>query len=370
MHRSVPAALLCLLSAATVFADVTVIEKQGVPKPGKHNRNHTTNATGSQSLIDSGGLRYFINTNITFSTTSSGSAAMSEASYTHSVPASTSAGGTTASTLNDAFDGYNELCLSLNNSVSQCETGNGNYVLYNKLGPATTECPGPVSRVNRQVVFPVQTSGNIQMQRKVFVPDNDEFGRWLNYFTNTGGSPQTVTMVTSNNLGSDSNTKIVKTSDGTGVASVATTNLWVNTFQNFTGKTTSDPREAHILQGPGAVTPLSGIFFEDGNDNPFWGYTFTLQPGQTRIIVNFVTGQPTNLAAQNKAAELTGSTLPPNALQCLTSAEKAEIGNFNAALPIGEVPALSTKGMIGLFLLLSVAAVAALRWRRSPVAGS
>src|ERR1700759_4023004 len=39
-------------------------------------------ATGSVSLIDSAGLEYFINTNITFSTSSSASAAASEASYT------------------------------------------------------------------------------------------------------------------------------------------------------------------------------------------------------------------------------------------------------------------------------------------------
>jgi hypothetical protein len=42
--------------------------------------------------------------------------------------------------------------------------------------------------VNRQLVFKTQTSGSIQMSRKVFVPDNDQFARWLNIFTNIGGS--------------------------------------------------------------------------------------------------------------------------------------------------------------------------------------
>src|SRR5262249_20343578 len=147
-------------------------------------------------------------TNITFSTSSSASGAMSEASYTHAVAATTANGGVVMSTLNDAYDGYNAMCISHNNTVATCETGNANFSIYNKNGVATTECTGPISGVHRQVVLHSQTIGPIEVQRKVFVPDNDSFARWLNIFTNTSGSLQTVTMVTSNNLGSDSNTII------------------------------------------------------------------------------------------------------------------------------------------------------------------
>src|SRR5258707_13707031 len=66
-------------------------------------------ATGSISLIDAGGLKYFIDTNITFSTSSSASGAASEASYTVPIVASTVAGGTTMSTRSDMFDGYNAI---------------------------------------------------------------------------------------------------------------------------------------------------------------------------------------------------------------------------------------------------------------------
>jgi hypothetical protein len=52
-----------------------------------------TMATGSYALIDAAGLKYFINTNITFNTTSSASGAASEASYTQAVSASTLNGG-------------------------------------------------------------------------------------------------------------------------------------------------------------------------------------------------------------------------------------------------------------------------------------
>jgi hypothetical protein len=365
MRRIVAAVMLSLVTAPMLTADVSIIERReartkvDAGKPGRS--HHPGGATGSQALIDSQGLKYFINTNITFSTSSSASGAMSEASYTHAVAASTLNGGTTMSTLNDAYDGYNTVCLSLNNTVATCQTGSANFVIYNKNGPPTTECPGPVSHVNRQVVFPVQTSGSIQMSRKVFVPDNDQFARWLNYFTNTGGTPQTVTAVIANNLGSDSNTVIVNDSGGNTTPDVTST--WVTTFQNFSGTTTSDPRLGHVLQQAGAPVQLAGIHFANGDDNPFWGYTFTLQPGETKIIANFGVGQPSKAAAGAKSAELVG--LPPNALQCLSTAEQAEIANFNAAPapPIATVPTLSWGALAALVLLLGMAAVWFLRRR-------
>ncbi len=287
-------------------------------------------ATGSQQLIDASGVKYFIDTNITFSTSSSASGAMSEASYTHAVAATTMNGGTVMSTLNDAYDGYNAMCISHNNTVATCETGNANFTIYNKNGVATTECPGPISGVHRQVVLNPQTIGPIQVHRKVFVPDNDAFARWLNYFTNTDTSPHTVTMVTSNNLGSDSNTRIVSSSNGNATAEL--TDTWVTTFQNYSGTTSSDPRLGHVLQGPGAPVGLAGINFANGDDNPFWGYTFTLAPGQTAIIMNFAVVQPSKAAAAAQSAALVA--LPAHALQCMSAAERTQVVNFVVPPPI------------------------------------
>jgi hypothetical protein len=349
--------MLAALSAAAGRAEVSMIEHHSLRnalKPSESKPPHPNRSTGAKTLIDNSGLEYFINTNITFSTTSSASAAMSEASYTHAVAATTLNGGTVASTLNDAFDGYNTLCLSLNNTVANCATGNANFVIYNKLlATATTECLGAVSGVNRQVVLPIQTSGNLQIQRKVFVPDNDSFARWLNSFTNTGGTSMTVTAVIANNLGSDSNTTVVSSSDGDATAEV--TDTWVSSFQNYSGTTSSDPRLAHILQGPGATVPLTGINFVDGDDNPFWGYTFTLAPGETKILLNFVVGQPSKATAATKAASLT--SLPGSALQCLSTTEQQEMANFTR-LNIIDVPMMDNVGLLTLASALAIAALA------------
>jgi uncharacterized repeat protein (TIGR01451 family) len=335
---AVLAGCLALSTASMTFAEVSLTDrhllvqrhraKSAKAKGGQ--LGPVTNATGSQALIDASGMKWFIDTNITFSTTSSASGSASEASYTHAVSASTISGGLVTSTLNDAFDGYNSLCVSLTGATGPCATGNPAYSFYNQSGPATTECAG------RQIVFPAKTIGPLSVSRKVFIPANDSFGRWMNLFTNTSGAPVTFTMVTGNNLGSDNNTRIVSSSSGDNVAALNDT--WVSTFQNFSGvgpgSASSDPRIGHVLRGAGGAVGLTSINFADGDDNPFWSYTLTLPPGASGAIVNFAVLQPTKALANAKAAELAG--LPANAQQCLSPVELGQIRNFSvsAALSI------------------------------------
>src|SRR4029077_18868281 len=117
------------------------------------------------------------------------------------------------------------------------------------------------------------------------------------------------------------------------------------------------------LQGPSSPNPVTFINFVDGDDNPWWTYTLTLQPGEPRIIATFGVAQPSRAAAAPKAAQLAG--LPDNATQCLTTAERAVITNF--APPAPPVPTLGQTGLVALGLLLAVGALMILR-RRSAVA--
>jgi len=375
------AGLLLLATAVAAHADVTVSDADSLAhrasggpahnvmaghqlKAGEKSRrgiplgSQAPQATGSQALIDASGVKYFINTNITFSTSSSASGAMSEASYTHAVAATTMNGGTVMSTLNDAYDGYNTLCMSLNNTVATCQTGNANFVIYNKNGPATASCSG------REIDFPVQTAANgITMQRTVYVPTADSYARWNNIVTNTGATSQTVTLVIANNLGSDSNTVI--TGSSSGGTTVNTTSQWVTTFQNYSGTTSSDPRLGHVFGGPGAQVPLAGINFADGDDNPFWGYTFTLAPGQTRSILNFAVVQPSKAAAATKAASLVN--LPAGTLNCLSQAQQTQVANFNAAPIIPEAAPGPSRPLLALLaaMLAAIGVFAARRLRAS-----
>ena len=367
------AVLACFLGASLAMADVTLTQrkaaradraerkaarqlarasqapKQDAKAAKKRARTERANgalATGSVALIDSSGLKWFMDTNITFSTSSSASGAMSEASYTTSVTATTSGGGTTDSTLNDAYDGYETMCVSLTGAPGPCATGNANYILYNQTGAPPT---ADAACGNRQYVFPTKPAGGVLMQRKVFVPSTDSFARWLNIFTNTTGAPITFNMITGNNLGSDSSTRIVTSSNGNAIGEVGDT--WVTTFQNYSGNTSSDPRLGHVFQGPGGSVGLTGINFVDGDDNPYWTYTITLAPGQTKTIMNFGVAQPTKAAAAAKSAQLAALT-PAASLACMSPVEMTQIANFNAQQIV--VPTLGPVALALLGLALAV----------------
>jgi uncharacterized repeat protein (TIGR01451 family) len=294
----------------------------------------TKNGAGTLALTDASGLKYLINTSLTFSSTSTASAGASEALYTNAVNASTALGGVAASSLSDMFDnGYNSICVSLTGGTGPCTTSSP-YTMYTKRGKALADAtvPAIATCTNRQYVFAAQTIGPLSVSRKVFVPTNDQFIRWMDVFTNTSGAPVTFNMITSNNLGSDSNTVIVNSSNGDAVAQ--TTDLWVTTFQNYTANKSSDPRIGHVLQGTGAPTPVSTIFFANGNDTPRWSYNITLAAGQTKIIVNYATGQPSKAAAATQAAAI--AAYGANERQCMSATELSRVVNFasNADLAI------------------------------------
>ncbi len=277
-------------------------------------------ATGSKGLTDAAGFKWFVNTNINFVTSSSASGAASSASYQHSTTASTLNGGTTSASLSNAYGGYNGIFVDVNGAhVGRCTgTGVTGCVSFNENGPATLACN------NRVVQLPTQVIGGIDVSRQVYVPTDDHFSRWMNYFTNPGGSPATVQLDTSNNLGSGSNTKITGTSAGGTTPSLA--DNWITSFRNWSGTTSSDPRLGHVLQGPGGAVRADNLSFVDGNPNPTWGYTFTVQPGQTVAIANFGVADATIAASQADSARL--DNLPPTALECLTPTEQGEIANF------------------------------------------
>jgi uncharacterized repeat protein (TIGR01451 family) len=303
---------------------------------------------GSVGLIDAAGLKYLINTDITFTTTRSASGAASEAAYTHAVAASTSAGATVMSSPSDEFDGYGAICVSLTNAAGRCATGDANYTIYNKNGgptPFDATVPAGPACTNRQLVYPAQIIGGLSVSRKVFVPTNDTFIRWMNFFTNTTGAPITFTMITANNLGSDSNTVITNSSNGDTVAQA--TDTWITSFQNYVSGKSTDVRTGVVIQGTGAPTPVSAITFVNGNDRPFWDYTITLAPGQTKAILIFSTGQPSKAAANAKSASL--ALLPATSTQCLSATELSQVVNFVTSTDMSITKSTTTTTAFGGF---------------------
>jgi len=184
---------------------------------------------------------------------------------------------------------------------------------------------------NRQLVFPVQAfpTLGLEVQRKVFVPNNGDFVRWLNIVTNTGSAPADVTIMLQGLLGSGANTQVTSTS--TGDSALGAADLWFATAQEVApGARSTEPRIGYVLQGEGATAPATALGL---NATGQTAATFipTIQPGESVILLTFVTVQGSSKQAKKTAENLV--TLPSKAVHCLTEEELSQVVNFAPLTP-------------------------------------
>jgi hypothetical protein len=302
-------------------------------------------------LKDTNDTKYFINSDVDPGTnTSNASGAVTNATYTKPVTVTSTFiaftpwfGFTTIYTvqfqinepLTPAFDGFNGLLITGYNGETLAQP-----LVYNPSMPlASQECEQ--GGENRQLVFEPQAfaSHDLTLQRKVFVPNNDAYARWLNIITNTGSAAAEVDVSLKGKLASASETKVTATS--TGDSSVGIQDTWFSTAQipPLEGHSTQ-PKIGYVVQGAGATSPATSLGI-NGEGQTAATYHVTIAPGASAIILTFVTVQGQTKQAKNKASNLV--TLPSKAVTCLTEQELAQIVNF---API--TPPVTTKATIKL----------------------
>jgi hypothetical protein len=320
---------LVLGAAGAAHADVSLTDQQTFAKGPRYTAARAASVNGISAplaagqvprLIDGTGLEWFINDEVAYVTESSAVGAASDAVFIGAVEATTANGGSELAVLADAFDGYNALQVSVDGGAA---------VAYNNLGSATADCNG------RQIVMPVLSAGGVTVQRKVYIPGNDGFARWMNVVSNGSGAPHTVTLTMVSDLGSDVRTTIGSTSNGDAIADV--TDDWVTSYEDFVQGSSRTPRLAHVLQSPGSALRLASLDFTTGDDTPTWSYNLTVPAGGTVTVLNFVAGLGSRADAALKGAQL--AALPPWARVCMTSTESTSLANMvTGPLPTGPAP--------------------------------
>jgi amidase len=202
--------------------------------------------------------------------------------------------------------------------------------------------------------------GGVTISRSVFINTGANWGRWLDTFTNTTGSPITIKAAFGGQSGIGTPTgaapgnasTIVNTSSGDAVVTAA--DSWVEAATPLAGTAPVGGPQATVLGTPsspgapfrGAITfagnwlsntfsaPLSYV----GHEANFQAYvnTITLQPGQSRSLLHFVVlGQMVTAASSagvRAAVEATaGSLAAAPEIADLSLAEICSIDNFSAA---------------------------------------
>jgi hypothetical protein len=291
-------------------------------------------------MLTGGGVDWRLNTGVV-EQTSSASGAFYDAAFAELVPATTASGGLITTTLDDAFDGYKALCVGGDCGCSGPECGTSAVVYGGNGSPLPdTSCLGLDTSAADQYLFGAQTIGQLQVSRKVYIPESDTFARHLEVVTNLSSQPQSADLTLFGNLGSEDGSRvaydttvIIATSSGDRVASDE--DYWVTTMQAFGPDGSSpDPRLGHILAGPGGQVRAVNVSFADDDEYPAWRYHLELAPGQTATLMSFVTLHSSQAAANARAEELLA--VDPAMLQCMSSMERGIVANWH--LPVVYIP--------------------------------
>jgi hypothetical protein len=306
--------------------------------------------------ITAGNATWFVNNDITFSTTSS-AWGFSEASL-----------HTNSGTRHDAFDG----AISWHVNATP---GQGSANAY--VSPSGTIDISPNFPTNPNVATTLtgapQTLQGLTVTGEMFFSTTKAVARSTLILQNPSGAPITVTVLNASNFGSDQNTVLQATSSGDNVFDP--TDNWFVSSETANPTPANDPvltvafsGAAGAVRGSNVNAPGSGqkdLFYEN--------YTLTVPAGQTRRLMMFVQMSDTVAHAEADALTFntTGSLQAAGLLNGLTPPQLAEVVNWNFSLaPVPTLGDWALRGMVGLLALLGVFSLGAFRRRSRFSTGS
>ncbi len=198
---------------------------------------------------------------------------------------------------NDAFDGAFVLNGFANQPTGRAEDG------------------------DREITINDGASSGIQITRKVYVPSDRAYARFLEIVTNDSSTPAVRTVRIDTNLGSDTETVVVGTSDGD--TTLETTDQWIVTDD---ADGTGDPTITHVIAGMAA--PQSPSTVNRSGDTMRYEYVLNLAPNETKIVMHFGVQSPNRASALAKASQLALVDASQNSLFGMTTAERSQVVNF------------------------------------------
>lgn len=196
---------------------------------------------------------------------------------------------------NDAYDGAYYLKV------------NGNYFSYNKVAT--------LSNGGREILLGPDVMENLQVSRRVYVPTEGGYARYLDILNNPTASNITVAVKIEGYLGSNGYTRLIVSPTQSGGRYAVTTDGG------------DDPALGHVFSSNDAPLIGTQMFTPEGEFN--YGWNVTVPAGGTVSLLHFAVQKATGdaIAAQTQAEAL--STMTQSGMfEGLSSEDKANIKNF------------------------------------------
>jgi hypothetical protein len=178
-------------------------------------------------------------------------------------------------------------------------------------------------------------ASKLKISRKIFVPRTGYFARYLEVLENKTADPITVGLkVTSHHSQSNSNPRVVDSSDGDQILAVgaASRDRWVVVDDQEDADpfvTSSIPATGHLFDGVGALKQVENANYEllGSTGKLTWQWdNITIPPGKSVTVMHFAFNQINRYDARQAALRL--AQLPPEALEALNTDERDAIINF------------------------------------------
>ena len=181
-----------------------------------------------------------------------------------------------------------------------------------------------VAEGGREVVIGPDEISGVRVTRKVFVPDDDAFARFLEILENAGPHELAVTVRIRSRHSTTSNSQIVTTSSGDQSFDASDDFLVTDGLDDGS----SSPTMVHALSGPGAALEPSSVYAVPGNQDFQYRFDVNVPAGGRVILMHFASQNPNRAAAAVSAQRL--RNLQGSALKGLSREEQKAIVNFDA----------------------------------------
>jgi hypothetical protein len=202
---------------------------------------------------------------------------------------------------------------------------------------------GTIENGGRELAVRQQGLAGLNVTRKIFVPRDGYFARYLDIFSNPTAQPVTIDVRV---ISQTQHRLLVATSSGDAVLDVSgeAGDRWM-TLDDDTDAESGVPATAFVFDGPGGAEHVAAATLSTTlpRDVTFERRNITVPANGTVAYLSFVAQQSSRASAQASAERLV--QLPPEALDGLNLDEIAEIVNFavpsdgSSAIPV--LPALT-----------------------------
>jgi hypothetical protein len=214
------------------------------------------------------------------------------------------------------FDAMVESNMGLSNGLT--DAYDGCYML--RVSKGEVRIPSvAILFGGKGIQSPRSAHGDLSVSRQLYVDTDEDWARYYDLVINTSKSVQTAEVEIFGNLGSDSSTKLVDTSDGD--ALIETSDTWIATDDYADGA--GDPSLAHVFRREASKLQPTAVTLQ--LDDFSVRYEVKLAPGARAAFVLFAVQTKSGAEAVRIARELT--KFGPSAKRHLAAADIAAIRN-------------------------------------------